>query len=296
MLGVVFYAAVVGLLTGAVQRLGKSRPAGLVAATCLFFLPLLVSSQHGIHAGYADFPLAALCLAAASRLPGWRGNIAASDRRLFAVFAMLMVWTKTDGVVLLAAMLCATWLALGWRRLPRAVAGRAIGGAAVFFNGYLHLMNAPRDHYASPTPANILAHIDRAGPAFLAMMGQAFDWTQWSLLWPGAVLALVTLAWRGQRRCALLLLVLMGLPVVGYTFVYVLSTWPGPLVSGACPDFRVAVVHRLLPRCAARNRPGPGRLRHDAPPSAGAGEGEMSPRPCDWFLPERIRHQTPERY
>jgi hypothetical protein len=264
LLGVVFYAAAAGLLTGAVQRLGQSRTAGLVAAAGLFFVPLLVSSPNGVCAGYADFPLAALCLAAVARMPGWRTNTAASDRRLFAVLAMLMVWTKADGVVLLAALLAAAWLAQGWRRLPRVLlmALPAVALLAVF-NIYLRSVNAPADHYAAPTPGNIVSHIGRALPSCAAMLSQTLDWSQWSLLWPGAVLALATLAVRGRCRCALLLLVVMGLPVIGYTFVYVLSTWGGPsylvhiqlsasrLFIGFCPVALLAI--GLALPCGVKN-------------------------------------------
>jgi hypothetical protein len=227
-LGALFYAAAAGLLTGVVQRLGKSRLAGLIAAACLFFLPILIATPHGIHAGYADFPLAALCLAAVSRLPGWHSNTSAGDHRLFAVLAMLVVWTKSEGIVLLAAMLAAAWLALGWRRLPRVLllAAPSVVLLAVF-TVYLRSVSALPNPYGTPTPANLLANIDRFGPVFRAMFEQTVDWSQWSLLWPGTLLALFFLAWNGKRRCALLLLTVTGLPVLGYACAYVLSTWPG---------------------------------------------------------------------
>jgi hypothetical protein len=54
--GALFYAAAVGLLAGAVPRLGGTRLAGLISAVCLFFLPMLTACRLASSRATPIFP------------------------------------------------------------------------------------------------------------------------------------------------------------------------------------------------------------------------------------------------
>jgi hypothetical protein len=226
--GALFYAAAVGLFAGAVPRLGGTRLAGLIAAACLFFLPMLTAMPFGVFSGYADFPLGVIYLAAVCRLPFWRRQPRHVDDRLLAVLAMLVVWTKTEGKVMLAALLILAAVVVlyrrEWRRLIL-IAAPAVA-ALVMHAAFLRHVDAMADkNYFPPTPGYVFGHLDRLGPIFAAMWAQFIGWKTWSLIWPGAVLAIITLAVSAKRPAAMQLAGALALPIPGYALAYVLSTW-----------------------------------------------------------------------
>ncbi len=229
-LGGIFYVAALGLIAGAVTRLGGTRLAGLIAASLLFFLPILTAMPAGVFSGYADFPLAVLYLAAVCRLPFWDSPFRTTNDRLLAVLAMLVVWTKTEGKILFGALLLSAAFVVTvrgrqWRRLI-VIATPAIL-LLIVHAAFLRHVGALQDkNYASPTPQNLIAHVDRAAPVAKAIGTQFLNLKNWSLLWPGALLALVTLASCGKPRTALQLTAVLALPLPAYGLAYLLSTWP----------------------------------------------------------------------
>jgi hypothetical protein len=200
----------------------------LIAAACLFFLPMLTAMPFGVFAGYADFPLGVIYLAAVCRLPLWRPQSRCVDDRIFSVLAMLVVWTKTEGKVLFGALLFSAAVAIvlrrEWRRLL------LIGTPAVVLllvhSVYLrHVQALPDGNYFPPTPEHVFGHLNRLGTIFGAIGAEFIDLKTWSLLWPGALLAIVTLALCCRRPAALQLTAVLALPLPGYCLAYLLSTW-----------------------------------------------------------------------
>jgi hypothetical protein len=97
---------------------------------------------------------------------------------------------------------------------------------AVGYGIYLNTVDAVRDGiYSAPTLANLVAHSDRLGHIVSRMAAEFIDWRHWSLLWPAAAVALATLAWRGQRRTATQLALLLMLPLPAYALAYELSAF-----------------------------------------------------------------------
>jgi hypothetical protein len=227
--GALFYAAAVGLFAGAVPRLGGTRFAGLVAANCLFFLPMLTAMPFGVFSGYADFPLAVIYLAAICRLPFWREEAHRVDDRLLAALAMLTVWTKTEGKVMLGVLLISSaWVVLRrgeWRRMM-VIAFPAILLLVVHGAFLRHVEALPDKNYFPPSPGNVFGHLDRLPTILRAMGAQFINWQTWSLLWPGALLAIASLALTRRRAVAVQIATVLVLPLPGYALAYILSTWP----------------------------------------------------------------------
>jgi hypothetical protein len=227
-LGALFYAAAVGLFSGAIPRLGGTRLAGLIAAACLFFVPMLTAMPFGVFSGYADFPLGVIYLAAVCRLPFWRPESSRIDDRMLAVLAMIVVWTKTEGKVLLAALLLSAGVAVfqrrAWRRLVLIAAPAVI--LLLVHSAYLrHVQALPDRNYFPPTPEHVFGHLNRVGTILRAIGGQFMNFKTWSLLWPGALLAVATLALCRKRSVALQVAAVLALPLPGYSLAYLLSTW-----------------------------------------------------------------------
>ena len=243
--GAIYEFATFALLAGATFRLGGQRWAGLVVAACLFFLPALTSTPFGFYAGYADLPMAALFLAAVTRLPAWSPQPSPADTRLLSVLGLLLVWTKSEGTVLLAALAVVVFLARSsesWLQRGRAVLFLVAPAATLLaaFSLYLRSVGAmPEDNYLPATDPQLWSRLDRVGPILAHFSARLSDWHMWSLLWPGVLLALIALSLRGESRRAGLLALLLLLPLPGYVLAYLLSTWPDYLRHMATSSTRL---------------------------------------------------------
>jgi hypothetical protein len=142
---------------------------------------------------------------------------------------MLAVWTKTEGKVMLGALLVSAAVVVlrrgEWRRLIL-IATPAIAMLVIHGAFLRHVQGLPDKNYFPPTPGNVFGHLDRL-PTILAAIGAQFaNWRNWSLLWLGALLAVTTLASYRKRSMALQLAAVLVLPLPGYALAYILSTWP----------------------------------------------------------------------
>ncbi len=224
--GPLTYAAAALIIVGATERLRGARTAGLAVAVAMFFVPYFFTGTWHVLAGYADFPLGVLYLAAVSRLPGITREPTAAECRLFAALSALVVWGKQEGFYLWLVLIAFATLALAragrWRWAIWSAAPAALLTAA--FALYLKFVRSlPDPFYQAPTPANIAAHLDRFGPVLARLFTEISDLESWSLLWPGAALAVIALAMRRAWSPAFAFAWALALPLGLYVMPFVLS-------------------------------------------------------------------------
>ena len=226
-LGPIAYGAAVALLAGGLPRLGSSPRVGLAAAVLLFFVPYCFGSGWGVLAGYADFPLAVLFLAAVVHWPMLR-EVSAGEARLFGVAAGLLVWAKSEGMFLWLILAAPAGLMLLWRKRWGACLWAILPGAILLggFRAFLAMMKAaPEMNYAPVTWSALQTNAGRAGPIAQRFAHEFVDLEKWSLLWPGVAAAILALWLRDRRRFALGLAAAVMVPMSAYGCAYLLSTW-----------------------------------------------------------------------
>lgn len=238
-IGPLVYLAALLIVAGATERLGGSRMAGLIAAAAFFFVPYLFSGSWNVLAGYADFPLGVLYLAAASRLPGLTGGVSRTEIRLFAVLAGLVVWGKQEGFYLWLMLMGLSALFLvrtgGWRQVIVVILPGALLAGAFFL--FLRFARTPPDpFYLSPTPANVLARVDRVEPMLWRLGRELLNFESWGLLWVGMILAFAALACRRRWHLAIGFGGALCMPLMFFVWPFVLSM---------SDDYMVHVDHAL---------------------------------------------------
>jgi hypothetical protein len=203
-IGPLYYLAAAGVVAGACQRLGSSRRTGLCAAAAMFFVPYIFSGTWGMYAGYADLPLGALLLAAISRIPSIEAESNIAHARLLGVLAALLPWMKREGqhfwlIVLLLALI-QLWRAKAWRALPW-VATPGIAMIAALEGSMAVLHTLPYRDAVAVSMGGLDEKVGRLGFVENRLISELVDFDAWSLLWPGAVVAIIALLFR--RRFAI---------------------------------------------------------------------------------------------
>lgn len=225
--GPMAYGAAAALLAGGARRLGSSQQIGLAAAPALFFVPYCFGGGWGVLAGYADFPLAVIFLAALIYWPVMR-EVSAGEARLFGVAAGLLVWGKSEGSYLWLILAVPAALMLTWRNRWAAAFWALVPGAALLggFRVFLGVVKAvPEINYAPASGTTLHANAARVGPILERFGHELIDLEKWSLLWPGAAAALIAMLLCGLRRRAFALAAALLLPMTAYACAYLLSTW-----------------------------------------------------------------------
>ena len=270
LIGPLYYCAAAALLATGTMRLGGSQRTGIIAAVALFFVPYLFGGMWGVLAGYADFPLGVLFLAALVHLPGLR-DAKPGGLRLFAALAALLVWEKKEGRFLWATLVALAALSLLPRRRWRALLLVAAPGAALIvgFEQYLTAVHTePETTYLPVNLTNITANAARVGPVALHFARELINLERWGLLWPGTVIALFAINMRGENRRAARLVSALLLPMLAYAFAFVLTTWG---------DFHVHM-ELALPRLVLQLAPAAVLIIAFAvPPSMQGGRGTLYP-------------------
>lgn len=251
--GPMTYAAVVFVLMGACLRLGLQRQWAMVVSAAYIFVPYCLAGRWNGLVGYADFPLGAFYLAAVSRLPGINGR-PSKNLWMFAVLAGLATWVKQEGfylwLILMVAAVPQLILARQWRAaLIVALPGALIGFGYKAFLAAVHAQ--PDPFYHGLTVENLVRFSDRIWPVFSSLCRELVNLENWSLLWVGALGALILhLTRNGERiRASLWGVVVIG-PLLMYVWPFVLSALPSYLthVEHAMPRlmFQVAPAAMLL--------------------------------------------------
>lgn len=228
LIGPYFYLAAALLLISVARRAKNHCWSATLVVLPFLLVPSLLMGAGSAASGYADFPLSAIYLCAVVHLiEHWRTGSLASAR-LAGVSAMLLPFTKTDGVILLLCIAAAIaplvvrgldWEVGAWVVLP----GLSL---LIVWRMFLTVLGVPPEtDFAAFTPAVFLSNVDRARPLLSWTLQEFGAWRNWSLLWPLAAAALVFL-FVGARRfewypwAAVVLL-----PLFIYPNIYFFSAW-----------------------------------------------------------------------
>ncbi|HLF28102.1 MAG TPA: glycosyltransferase family 39 protein [Anaerolineae bacterium] len=178
-----FYLALLGLCYSAARRRGASALFALVVTTTM---ATMASLALGAGLVFADVPLAAFATLAAVYLIRWLKDRSWGTLIIAAIAAGLMVWTKREGVVLLAA-LCLSILLVG-RDIRRTWVGiGALLFAALLFVGpwwlLLVLNGVANTDFAPITWTTFQANLGRL-PTIAWMMFGSLISVNWNYVWP----------------------------------------------------------------------------------------------------------------
>jgi hypothetical protein len=223
-----FYLAALGLLYTGVTRLGGQRWQKFVPLFLMFFVPFTRIGEGSATSAYADFPVAVFYLASVVYLLDyWRTN-ADGAIRLFSALAAVLPWIKQEGSLL--------WLCLVALAIPKLARDSQIKpflavvlpGSFTFigWNSFVRLIHAPVGQDFLPfTPAVFWSNLGRAVEIGHVVAGQMLNWYDWSLLWPGVILALPLFISKSSRKQPVTLLSAITLPVILYSGIFLFSAW-----------------------------------------------------------------------
>lgn len=194
--GPMYFVAATAIIAGATQRLTNNRVAAVIGATALFFVPYLFAGPWGVFAGYADFPLGVVVLAALARIPDLSSRPSAGNERLFGILAALIPWMKREGLVLWLIAIGLAAVTLWAVRRRRAIAVVMLPGliGIVAFSLWLKHMNVISVNPAvEPDFADLPNRLNRIYPVTFLLLRQWTYLDAWSLLWPGTAIAIIAL-------------------------------------------------------------------------------------------------------
>ena len=149
--------------------------------------------------------------------------------RIFALCLALLPWAKREGVILwaIAALIgiLITWRSQRrWIRLLWLLPGPVIVFAWKTF--YAAMGKTGAFEYLPMTLATLVKNAPRAGFISQAAINEMTEVRNWSVFWPIAAVAFVSLFWRARDRRLLILFVAATAPIVIYCFLYLFSGWP----------------------------------------------------------------------
>jgi hypothetical protein len=227
---VLFFAAALCLLNGGARRLGLGGWRMFAPPMVLFTVPLLLGGDGSASSGYGDFPLAVFYLAAVIWLMKfWRSGDGAALLLAGALLAAAC-WLKQEGAILwlVAMMIVAIRIWSDKAQRWRVLAAAALPGAAVILGWqvFVRLNHSLNISQFSPLSFGTLRTNLWRAPAIVAAVGsEMLNWRHWGVFWLIALAATVML-WRSKSRELKMLPLLVLLPVVIYSGVYVFSLWP----------------------------------------------------------------------
>ena len=219
----IFYLATACVLWSAGWRLTGRVWLGSVAALLLFSIPRVVGAPGSVLQGYADFPLAALYLAAfAALLQSVDGESCWVKVAAFA--SGLLPWVKQEGAVLWVCFaITAGWL---WRRDRRTALTLIAPGLVTLlaWRAFLSFADvAPETTFQPLSIATLAANLERLPPLLQRVGEELLRFRAWSLLWPLATAALAFLVWQRQRTAIPLAFGILA-PLALYLVPYVFTT------------------------------------------------------------------------
>ena len=224
LVGPYFYLAAVLLVLSTARRNGVFRWSSVVVTIPFLLVPSLLFGSGSASSGYADFPLSVVYLCAVVHcLEYWRTG-SADAARLVGVTAMLLPFTKADGLVPLLCIAIAVAPLIVRERNWKLGAWMLAPGFGIFLAWaiFMRLLGVPREgDFLELTPYNFLIHVDQAKGLPVWTLQELTTWTRWGLLWPIALAAVAWLVW--QRR-----------PLRWYPWA---ATVVGPLVLFPCVYF-----------------------------------------------------------
>jgi len=227
LLSVHFAASAACLLFSGVARLTGDTWRGGLAAGMLFLLPAAMTYPGGAIFLWADFPLAAVFLAAVIYLIEFEAT--GSGLALVAVLLALLPWVKREGLVLAGVLALAlfwiTWQRGKIRQFPAAILPLAI--VVLGWKVFLHLVHVSADRDFLPVSVSVaFQHAGRLPFVISALGRELLAWERWSLLWPLTVPAVIRIARDPALARWRLLAPVMAVLLALYCGIYIFSAWP----------------------------------------------------------------------
>jgi hypothetical protein len=227
LLSVHFAAAAACLLFSGVARLTGDAWRGGLAAGMLFLLPAAVTYPGGAIFLWADFPLAAVFLAAVIYLIEFEAT--GKGLALLSVLLALLPWVKREGLVLAGVLALALFWIARRRGKMRLFPGAILPLVIVVLGWKIFLsvvhVSADRD-FLRVSLSSALEHADRLPFVVTALGRELIAWERWSLLWPLTVAAAIRIAREPTLARWRLLAPVIAVLLALYTGIYIFSAWP----------------------------------------------------------------------
>jgi len=222
-----YLAALLLLYSGTVQVSGK-RWVGLLTAFLLFFIPFSTAGQSNAFAGYADFPIAVLFLAAVVSFIQYTRDPIDSRLLLFAVYAGALPWMKREGSLLWLCLIFVAGAGLVRQHKLRFALFATLPGLVVIVAWKIAMLSVkaiPTHDFLPATMENLMKNAPRFGTILRLLLRELFSITDWNILWIVFPVALLLLAASGKRLLSLHLGALVFIPLLLYAGIYILSSW-----------------------------------------------------------------------
>lgn len=220
--------SIVALFFGLLRR-KHSRTHALVFTALLAGVPMLLSQTSRL---MSDAPLALFVMGAFICCYLWLESSHPDDLRLAGVLAAGMLFTKNEGIGLLAILaLIAAMAIVAQRRMklfvPAVVwlAAVPLLLTAVWFVFRLGIPKVHEDYGGRINPVHFLTNASRGPEVLSGSLGVLGNWNDWLLLWPLAALGLAVAPMNWLRRPGIYLFLAATLPLLMYGYVYVVSPW-----------------------------------------------------------------------
>ncbi|HYP20125.1 MAG TPA: glycosyltransferase family 39 protein, partial [Chloroflexia bacterium] len=221
---VLFYIALVTICYAAVRARGGGQTGALLAATVVATMSLLAGLAGAV---FAEMPLALFTAIAGLYLLKWLEGGPAGGLLIASLGAGLALWTKKEGVLLLAA-LCVAALATNFarRRAWQGVGALALGAALIAgpWWAFSALNGIINKSFLPITLDTFQANIGRL-PTIAQLEQNSLLNAWWSYIWPLAgIVAVLTLFARKRRHTPagnlLLVTALLYIPLAGLIYVF----------------------------------------------------------------------------
>ena len=253
LIGPYFCLAALLLLISVSHRERKNGWSAVLVVLPFLCVPCFHLGEGSATSGYADFPLATIYLCAVIHLTEHWQTGSTSSATLAGMSAMLLVFTKSEGIIpLLCIAVAIAPLVVRERNWKLAVRVVLPGlGLWLIWKTFMKALHVPQEvDFAGFTPGIFLSHLDRARPLVAWTLQELTSWTRWSLVWPLAAAAVVLLiqrtrGWQWYPWAAVVLL-----PLAIYPCTYFFSAWDPvePHVKSSLPRLflHVAPVAALM--------------------------------------------------
>jgi hypothetical protein len=225
LLGPFFAAAALLLLAGSARRLTNFRYAGAIAALSAAVVPAIVIGEGSASSGYADFPMAVVYLCCAVQILEYWRSANARALPLLGAAAMLLPWTKMEGIFLLGCIAVALlpqalrhrhWAGIAWSLAP---------GVALYcaWQLFLRALHTPDYGAMAITREALAMNLRRSGVILRGAAAEPANWHEWGVLW--IMTPVCFLLARSARRFWYPYTSLVVLPAVIYSALFFFSTW-----------------------------------------------------------------------
>ena len=217
------------LLFFGLLRRNRSRLCALFFTAVLAGIPFLLTQTARM---MADVPLAFFAFGAFVCCYFWLESKQPDDLRIAAAFTVGMLFTKNEGIGL--------WLILGVMLIITLVIERRIKllqPAAIWVGVIPALVTLPwfvfrlgipkihEDYGDKINPVYFLNNLSRAGEVLANSPRFFFNWDDWLIFWPLALLLLILTLTQSLRFPLRFLLLTAVLPLLMFGYIYVIAPW-----------------------------------------------------------------------